>query len=271
MPTSLTEVEQYTAAVPVADDGEDADAASIIQSFQPLADRTKFLKARLPLNMIASPRALYVPGDGTVRVPPTGAILLEQSSSGSILLSRTSEKSITPGALASNTWHYCYAYNNSGSLDFEVSTTAPNALRTTSSSDSTKRYIGCFPTDGSGAPIPLRMSDGKYTYRTSAAALSKFTAAAVGVVPGSWTDVSLAALVAPHARLAELRIRYYGTTVTVTDLLLRTKGDTTSNTSFVTGGENIHLHFDIETDSSQVIQWQGTNATAGIYVAGFRE
>lgn len=272
MPTNITEVEQYTANVPVADDGEDADAASILQSFQPLADRTKFLKARLPLNMIASPRELYIPGDGTVRIPPTGAILLEQASGGSILLARTTEKSITPGALASNTWHYVYAYNNSGSLDFEISTTAPNALRTTSSSDSTRRYIGCFPTNGSGQPIPLRMVGGHYVYRQSAAAADA-TRVANNLTSTSFADISCAAFVPPHARLAKLRVRFYVDSAGVSGYELRTKGDTTSVIASVIAGIDLYEVLEIETDSSQVIQYKvgGTGPHFYAHVYGYRD
>lgn len=47
MPTNVVEVDAYTATVPVPDDTEDADSASLLQIAQPLANRTKNHKGRL--------------------------------------------------------------------------------------------------------------------------------------------------------------------------------------------------------------------------------
>jgi hypothetical protein len=267
MPTNLTEVAQFTANVPVADDGEDADAASIIQSFQPLADRTQFLRAGLPEYAIVGRRLVYAPGDGTVRVGPIGGVVL-----GGKLLSKGTETNLGSSGRVSNTWHYVYCYDSAGTLTVEESTTAPVDSLALKNGDATRAYLGCFVTDGSGVPVPMRYSDGECLYRFSAATLVKFTAAAAGAVPGSWTDVSLAALVPPHARKADLHIRYYGTSAPgATSLDLRTKGDTAATRSFVTNGENMFLAVGLETNSSQAIQWQGSNATAGLYLEGFRE
>lgn len=48
MPTNLVEADVFTANIPVADDGEDADGDSLVQTAQGLANRTRYLTNRHP-------------------------------------------------------------------------------------------------------------------------------------------------------------------------------------------------------------------------------
>ena len=66
-------------------------------------------------------------------------------------------------ALAPSTWHYLYAFRtNGGALSFQISTTVPNALRKYKDGDAEKRYLGCFPTDASGHPLPFEACRGRF-------------------------------------------------------------------------------------------------------------
>jgi hypothetical protein len=62
------------------------------------------------------------------------------------------------GNLANSTWYYVYAYDNAGTVDYLLSTTAPRASRQYRNSvdGSQYRYLGCFVTNPSGAPLPFR-------------------------------------------------------------------------------------------------------------------
>ena len=106
------------------------------------------------------------------------------------------------GAVAQ--WWRVYAFRTGGgSLDFEIATTAPNATRRFKSTDNKYRYVGCFPTDGSGAPLALRTSNGHTVYEVPQNAASNL------VTLTTPTLVSLAAFVPPHARIAKVHLRTY--------------------------------------------------------------
>lgn len=267
MPTNLTETAQFTANVPVPNDGENANVASVIQALQPLADRTKFLRAGLPEYAWVGRRVVYAPGDGTVRVGPCGGVVL-----GGKLLSQGSETNLGSAGRASNTWFYVYAYESAGAAAFEESTTAPVASLAFKSGDITRRYVGCFRTDGSGVPVPMRYTDGHCTYRRSACpeVSDPLQVLTTGQLT-SYADVSLASCVPPHAYIARLRARaLYASNLVV--FSLRTKGDSTASVR-ISGNDEVWADVDVETNSTQQIQYQVNNASAegNLEVWGFRE
>lgn len=83
--------------------------------------------------------------------------------------------------VAADVW-YVYAYNNAGSIGFEISQTAPNAARTIKNGDSTRRYLGAFPTNGSGVPIALHAVRGRYVFRQAQSVLSGGTSTTAATV-----------------------------------------------------------------------------------------
>ena len=107
----------------------------------------------------------------------------------------------TLGAVAQ--WWRVYAFRTGGVIDFEIATTAPNATRRYKSTDNKYRYVGCFPTDGSGAPLALRTSNGHTVYEEPQTAASNL------VTLTTPTLVSLAAFVPPHARIAKVLLRTF--------------------------------------------------------------
>jgi hypothetical protein len=114
----------------------------------------------------------------------------------------------TLGALAR--WWCVYAFlNGAGVLDFELSLTPPNGSRRLKSTDPTRRYLGCFPTDATGAPLPVDGTHGRYLYRSSACngadyVVGSAAGASARPAPGVWTPVSLAGAVPPWARKVRL-------------------------------------------------------------------
>lgn len=111
-----------------------------------------------------------------------------------------------PGALTADAWYYVFAHDASasGSVQFEVSTTAPGASLAWKNAGGTAlyRYLGCFPTDATGKPVPLVAHRGRYVFLNSTS------------LPGTgdtqsdsgWHALSLASAVPPHARLATLSV-----------------------------------------------------------------
>ena len=130
---------------------------------------------------------------------------------------------ISGGTLSSNTWYYLYAYDNSGSVSYEISATSPSSARVFKTGDVTRRYLGCFRTNGSGAPIPMRAHGGRFTFRLSAVGTDTQALSTTSAAPSA-TDVALSSFVPPHTRAARVQA-----TVTssggATVLNLLTKGD----------------------------------------------
>ena len=119
------------------------------------------------------------------------------------------------GNLANNSWYYVYAWSNAGSVDYEISLTAPSVSRVRKSGsddeDLARVYLGCFRTGSAGAPLPVHAVRGRYLYRRSAIASvdGAFGANGLRAVPiatgvTARTDLDLKARVPPHARRAVL-------------------------------------------------------------------
>jgi hypothetical protein len=70
--------------------------------------------------------------------------------------------------LAANTWHHNYAYDNAGTPDVEVSTTAPatpySGTARAKTGDTSRRYIGSFRTNAAGAIFKFVHFNGTVIY-----------------------------------------------------------------------------------------------------------
>lgn len=186
------------------------------------------------------------------------------------------------GNLASSDWYYVYAYNNAGTIAFEISTTEPNGARTIKNGDATRAYLGCFPTLSTGAPVPLRASRGRYVYDVGGSAVADMSVVAAGAAT-AYTSVPCAALVPPHARLATLDVRGTlpaGAGVITSAVQVQSYGSTGAMAHVLHNGVGVALEprsamFDVVLDASQRAQYKvvgGANApTADIYVTGFYE
>jgi hypothetical protein len=124
----------------------------------------------------------------------------------------TAATTLTP-TLSASTMHHVYAFNNSGALGFEVSTTAPAATSFFSTArskagDTSRRYVGSFRTGASSQIFRFVMTEGRVRYLEQTNA-SPFRALAAGNATAR-TSVSLAGLVAPTARLVVVRLAEVG-------------------------------------------------------------
>ncbi len=107
--------------------------------------------------------------------------------------------------LAANTWYHNYVYDNAGSTDVEVSTTVPaapyNGTARAKTGDSSRRYIGSFRTDGTGAIISFLHEGRKIIYRNSWAPSNRFLSGGTSTTP---VVVSAAAFASPISRMLAL-------------------------------------------------------------------
>lgn len=229
--------------------------------------------------------ALSVDPGGTnsvfaVNVGAIGAVVIQTASAyvvrSGLAATLDATKISGGGNLANSTWYYVYCYDNAGVLDYEISPTAPAASLRIKSGDLTRRYLGCFPTLSTGAPVALRASNGAYRYRRSAQAVADLRVLLDGAVVGP-SAVACAALVPPHSSLATIRAVLQSGTNTVETGLLRTNGDSglgefTLYTPPVTNALATAA-VDVETDASQQIAYGVSVVTAKLtlFVDGFYE
>lgn len=184
------------------------------------------------------------------------------------------------GNLVADTWYYVYAYLNGSSLDYQISVTAPGAGLIFKSGGVLYRYLGCFRTITAGAPIAMRMTNGRYLYRVSGQAVADLRVKNAGVDVAN-TAVACSALVPPTSRIATVRVEITNAAAQFNYGYVRTNGDAGAG-EIVTPLPNINLAtaasvFDVETDSSQNIAYRTTNTAAAgaapmtIYINGFAE
>lgn len=288
MTATIVPVSQYDeATLTRATAGErmrmDTGAAPLKDLLQAFADRDKFALDALIATIGWGGDFSVDPGGSnssfSVNIGAIGAVVLAGASSGYKVFSAAATtigaSKISGGSpLANDVWYYVYAYDNAGTLDYEISTTALNSSRRTKSGDPTRRYLGCFRTTSAGAPIPVRASRGKYVYRRSGLASGDFVAKSG--TDTSWTPVDLSGFIPPHARLASVEL-VAASGGTLGSAKLRTAGDTAGGVYAVnvnaTALDTSHCTFDIETDSSRTLEYQNTHAsiTTDVSACGFSE
>lgn len=280
MTTTLTETATFGASVAVPATGEARTAASVQTPFQELTNRSAWTKGALN-GLLLGTRLLYSNSAGSatdVFVGPIATLVL-----GSRVLSSAAALEVpTPGGgLAAETWYYVYAYDSSGTLAVEASTTAPESSLTFKTSDTTRRYLGCFRTSTGSVVLPFRSVNGRFLYRASWDTASELQAllATTGV---SATDVILARggtatkeLIPPHTRMARVQSTLSATGGEATATFL-TKGDTPGTTIRQEHADGIQasMEFLIETDSARTVQYAltlGSTGSVTLRVVGFEE
>lgn len=263
MSHTITPVAQYdAAAITLPDDGDANTIESLDPAFQKLADRAQFGFSGVA-SRIQWAETITVDANGSsssfaVHVGGIQMIVLARVD-GTYRLASAIAATLTAAHLESGTtlgnseWRYIYAYDpGDGTVAYQLSTTAPTASLTFKSGAGgfVYRYLGCFRTNGSGAPIPSRSIRGVTTYLQ---ALPTGYVSLSGPTTG-YESVSLAALVPPHARCATADVTLTG------DGQWRCIGDA--------GGVSGVNRFNtpIVLNASQEIEWSSA-MTGGITVA----
>lgn len=295
MSHTITPVAQYdAAAITLPDDGDANTIESLDPAFQKLADRDELALSGIASRLAWSEELSVDPGGSAssfaVNIGAIQTIVLARNDgsyrpyfAGATTIGAA--KIEGGGNLAGSTWYYLYARELGGSVDYQISTTAPRVSRIYKNSvDGNQfRYLGCFVTNPSGAPLPFRANRGRYVYRLSAITTADIRALNTSTTIGAATDVILARggtagqeLIPPHARVARVQVGATGAGGNAL-VLLYTKADTTGLTfrHHVGDGLTTYAEMDIETDSSRTVQYtfalSGGTGNAYIFVAGFYE
>lgn len=292
MATSVVETPRIVATLPTRpQDGDDAymdaGAAPLMPVLQHLYDAAGALRIAV-LGQMSGGDRLSVDAGGTntvfaVRVSRVVGLLSRQTGSTPIYATYTAAETVldltdvdsSPANLSNNTWYYVYAFcNGTATTAFYISTTAPEASLTwRTGAEGVDRYVGCFRTNGSGAPLAMRMHRGRYTYRMSSIGFGGYLSKTV--TSTSWTAYDFSTGLPPHARVAHLRLAAVDPTNPPV-VQARTPGDTTD--VYVcqgsAAGAPCFATYSVELDSGQDVQAQIANATANnseIDVVGFEE
>lgn len=222
MSHTITPVPQYdTASLVRTVDGElisdTSGPAPYGPLLQALADRALYARGGLWGQLLWSGRLAVDPGgSNTVFALKLGAISSVCVKDGSGVWRpyfTAAETTLTlahvegaPANLSNSTWYYVYAYSDgTTTLKFLINTTAPDAtgLWQSAGGDGQRRYLGCFRTNGSGAPLPVVAHSGRYIYRVSDMAANATQVLAAGTQT-SFTNVACTAFVPPHVRVVEI-------------------------------------------------------------------
>jgi hypothetical protein len=301
MATSVVETPRIIATLPTRpQDGDDAymdaGAAPLMPVLQHLYDAAGALRIAALGQMSGGDRLSVDPGGTStvfaVRVSRVVGLLSRQTGSTPIYATYTAgETSLdltdvdgAPAALAADTWYYVYAFcDGTATTAFYISTTAPeSSLTWRTGAEGVDRYIGCFRTNGSGAPLAMRMHRGRYTYQKSALGTA-LRIDGTGI-PTTFSAVSVAPLAPPHARVVKLGVEVVSTDTTNWGAVeVRTAGDSgdvyrrdcppagSAHDAYV------QAEFECLADGSQEVEWRRLSAssyatmTGGLYVLGFTE
>lgn len=132
---------------------------------------------------------------------------------GDIIIKLASDSTKTLSSLSANTWYYLYAFESSGAIDWEHSTTAPASpyfgTARSKTSDTSRRFIGLFKTGASSQIFKFIHNplSGEYNYQERYDA-SPFRVLAAGNQT-AWTTVSASGVVPAIADLTLMRLINY--------------------------------------------------------------
>lgn len=163
------------------------------------------------------------------------------------------------GNLANSTVYYVYAYDNAGTLDFQIATDVPNANLSTKNASSQYRYLGWFVTDSAGAPLPFFARHGSYRFLFGAITDSSVHRALSAGNATSFTAVTVSC-VPPHIRLVRMHAEFLAGAAGRA-AYLRATGTSTFHKLYTAQSTNA-LNFDtsVELNSSRQFDYKVTNS-----------
>lgn len=186
-----------------------------------------------------------------------------------------------PGTLSATQIYYAYAADNgAGGINYEASTTAPDAARVFKTGDATRRYMFTFVTNASAVPLAVRKVGRRYVHRISGETGNVFKVLNAGaetamtLVSMDSLETGVGMLVPPHCRIVHLQAQV-STAATPADAAVKTPGTGGSinlcGASIASTTRRVDLA--IETNSTQQIEYQvgHASATLTLFCTGWEE
>jgi len=281
MPVSVTPTAQYGTSLQIPADLEACNSASVLLFAQTFADRAALaLETRKMIGPL--PRSVYCANGTDLKIDPIRGIMVTSSSVWRYVdISSTGTVTVANleggGNFVSGTWYYVYVYYNAGSPAYQISTTAPDSYLLFKNGSTDYAYLCAFVgISATGIPV-FNMSRGYYQYAT---ALSPTISVVSAVNPtvGN-TDVSLATVIPPHAKFADLwvSLENNGTAATECGLTVTNKDHTGVSyfkANFVaaksTANDNTwatgHLRTTFDSSRRITYNFYGTTADCTLYI-----
>lgn len=205
----------------------------------------------------------------TIRVN-SGAAYIQ--STGKIL--KLAANDDTDPSLSASTWYHVYLFDSSGTIDTEVSTTAPDTpfigTARSKTSDPTRRYVGSFRTNSSSEIINfLHDGSGASVFVTWRVVVSSVMRALSSGTSEINANVDLSNMVPTGVRTAYIRIFSNGNQALRTDSDDMTGTDPDSGSGYAalasTGGD-IYLPHPINSSQTMRYSFFGTRTTGGAFI-----
>lgn len=306
MTTTITPVAQYTNSDPSVTSGAEGGLAfdtgpgPMNAVLQMAFDRTLYARGSVwGLNSWSGEFGVDTGGSNTVFTVRVGIVLgmtlrdgnsvwRPYFTSAQATLDLTNVE-FTPANLSNSKWYYVYGWSDSAapsSVKWQISTSPPTEVAAPTVVTGYKRgevanyrYVGCFVTDSSGAPVPVTCRRGRYTYRVSALAVAATRVLNAGTST-TYAAVSCAALIPPHALIGALRMELISTTAVAANFgNIQTNGDAGADAFnlYVPAANAATAYRDVEIqlDATQQVQYLVTAfnsaPTLSLYVTGWTE
>ncbi|MBL8600361.1 MAG: hypothetical protein JNK72_00410 [Myxococcales bacterium] len=292
MPTTITPANGFDTATAITRPapgervGMETGPSPLAPLLQRFVDRDETLRLGLLGQMAGGDRMSVDPGGTstvfTVRVSPIRAALIKDATNGAwrgvSLSAQTLGLSATAGplaALAADTWYYITLAAEAGVPRLYINVFGPDdSLVWEAGMQDIFRYIGCFRTDAAGAPIPMRMHRGQYLYDFSATTPGGPLRVLNAGSATSFTAVSCAALVPPHARRARLCGALAPNAAGDTVSVRRTGATANALVWTAPTTHDLAVELEMDLDAARQFDYQvstGSAAFAAVEVLGFDE
>lgn len=227
MPTNITPVNEFDATTALARPapgervGMETGASPLAPLLQRLADHDHTLRLGMLGQMAGGDRMSVDPGGSStvfvVRISQVRSLLLQEPAGSWFATSTAGETTLdltdvdgAPVALANSTWYYVYAYcDGTETTVFYIATDPPDdALVWEATSPGLRRYIGCFCTNASGAPLPVSKRGSRYEYDFGAIGNTDITRVLNAGASTSFAAVACGAVVPQHVNNVRLRLDF---------------------------------------------------------------
>lgn len=292
MPTNITPVNEFDATTALARPapgervGMETGASPLAPLLQRLADHDHTLRLGMLGQMAGGDRMSVDPGGTStvfvVRVSPIRAALIQQPSGPWRALSTAGETVLTladvdgaPAALPADSWLYVYIFAQSDATARAYITTLPpdDALVWEATSPGLRRYIGCFRTNASGAPLPVSKRGNRYEYDFGAIGNTDITRVLNAGVSTSFAAVACGAVVPQHVNNVRLRLDFVPNAAGDTYQIRRTGASTFHKVGTAPSTQTNTDEIETLTNSSVQFDYLVSTASASLTarVLGFSE
>ena len=210
----------------------------------------------LPQGYIDGLKMVWV--SGTALTVTTGAAYIPSLGK---VLRVTSDIPKTGLSLTASTWYHVYLYNNAGTPDIEIVTTAPaaayNGTARSKTGDSSRRYVGSVKTDSGGGMLRFSHNGDRIFYMANpATAPFRLLSAGTATTP---TSIDLSVLLPTTSEFGMFKLTNFASNVTVVV-------DTPESSSLFNTIANSGLFVDCAVPSRSVsYYYPGTPSGGGAY------